>query len=248
MEFNKHVCKNNTALFNEAIFNAIIDGYYTLDFDQQHLIRSLETILYPGTPIKIIKDVYVQKIHFLQIESKDYPSKNKLYIQAHNAKMGKATLRAMPALNKIQLNLRGLKDIPYFWGGTLPYGLEKKRGFAVNGKSYTPFEKKCLNFEGLDCSGLLYYVTNGYTPRNTGDLMTFGKPCRDLKPLDLILWPGHVVLILDDKHTIESREIDGLITEPLEKRLDEIRAKRKWVEKINPHTLDKNIYTTRRFL
>jgi len=45
---------------------------------------------------------------------------------------------------------------------------------------YPPKEKmiqKILDkwiMKGVDCSGLLYEATNGYTPRNSSDLVTYG--------------------------------------------------------------------------
>jgi len=70
--------------------------------------------------------------------------------------------------------------------------------------------------KGLDCFCLLYYTTNGYTPRNTSSLVSYGNAVRiaglkvdeiiqKVKPLDIIVWRGHVIIILDKEHVIESR-------------------------------------------
>lgn len=49
---------------------------------------------------------------------------------------------------------------------------------------------------------------------------------KELRPLDLIVWDGHVVIVLDEKTTIESRgrgkNPGGVEFIPLEKRLKEI--------------------------
>ena len=69
---------------------------------------------------------------------------------------------------------------------------------------------------GVDCSGLLYEATGGFTPRNTSALVTVWKSrpcCRSehreivgrLEPLDLIVWNGHVLIVLDRLRLIESR-------------------------------------------
>jgi cell wall-associated NlpC family hydrolase len=69
---------------------------------------------------------------------------------------------------------------------------------------------------GLDCSGLLYSATGGWTPRNTSQLITFGDSVAVagkhsaeiaalLKPLDLIVWNGHVIIVIDRQTAIESR-------------------------------------------
>ncbi|MBW1853760.1 MAG: peptidoglycan endopeptidase, partial [Deltaproteobacteria bacterium] len=62
----------------------------------------------------------------------------------------------------------------------------------------------------------LYETTGGSTPRNTSSLITFGEPVKiaglsasqiiqTLKPLDIIVWMGHVIIVLDKERTIESR-------------------------------------------
>jgi hypothetical protein len=73
---------------------------------------------------------------------------------------------------------------------------------------------------GVDCSGLLYEATNGFTPRNTFSLVEYGrsvpiagldpvKIVERLEPLDLIVWSGHVMIVLDRERLIESRLDSG---------------------------------------
>ena len=70
--------------------------------------------------------------------------------------------------------------------------------------------------KGLDCSGLLYEATNGCTPRNTSSLISFGEPVQiatldsdqiiqSLQTLDILVWKGHVIIVLDKDRAIESR-------------------------------------------
>jgi len=62
--------------------------------------------------------------------------------------------------------------------------------------------------KGVDSSGLLYYATNGYTPRNSSSLVSYGNPVRiaglkveeiiqKVEPLDIIVWIGHTGVILN---------------------------------------------------
>ena len=247
MEFNKIACKNNTPLFNNGIFAAITNDYYTLKFDDQFLIRSLETILYPGSKITVLTKGKKNPSHFLQVKVDDYPSDKELFIHEQSALIKNAAKKIMPSLAAIQKKLRSLEGLPYFWGGTLATPLFGKEHPFKTIQALTPFERKCFSFEGLDCSGLLYHVTNGATPRNTSYLMHLGTVCEDLRPLDLLLWQGHVVIVLDENHTIEAREIDGVVIEDLEKRLSEIHKERVWVKKIHQGQIQKKVYTTRRF-
>jgi hypothetical protein len=97
--------------------------------------------------------------------------------------------------------------------------------------------------QGLDCSGLLYEATNGVTPRNTSGLTNFGRGVpiaglsagaihSRLEPLDLIVWKGHVIIVLDRERTIESRlgpvpgVRDGVVVRPLGEVLAEVMTGR----------------------
>jgi len=96
---------------------------------------------------------------------------------------------------------------------------------------------------GIDCSGLLYEATGGYTPRNTSALVSYGQPVRiaglsaaeivsRMEPLDLIVWNGHVMIVLDHNRLIESRldctgKQDGVQVRPLNTALNEIMKGRR---------------------
>jgi hypothetical protein len=88
--------------------------------------------------------------------------------------------------------------------------------------------------KGVDCSGLLYEATNGYTPRNTSDLFQFGNflPIenieieKNIQPLDIILFPGHVIIIINQQTCIESKENHGVIISQLKTKLHELKQKK----------------------
>ena len=91
-----------------------------------------------------------------------------------------------------------------------------------------------------------FAATDGWTPRNTSSLVRYGTPLEirgknaqeiaaSLKPLDLIVWDGHVVIVLDEAQTVESRMDHepenpglqgGVRRRGLEDRLQEILAER----------------------
>jgi hypothetical protein len=60
-----------------------------------------------------------------------------------------------------------------------------------------------------------------------------GELARLLEPLDLIVWNGHVIIVLDRKTVIESRlecvgpGHGGVVTTPLLQRLEEIMRTRR---------------------
>jgi hypothetical protein len=96
---------------------------------------------------------------------------------------------------------------------------------------------------GVDCSGLLYEATDGYIPRNTSSLVNYGKGLnisgrtageisKILKPLDIIVWSGHVIIILNDREVIESTGSGGVkrtgILEKLKKVMSEKKPVNDW--------------------
>lgn len=81
------------------------------------------------------------------------------------------------------------------------------------------------SLKGVDCSGLLYEATSGFTPRNTSGLISFGIEVKieEVEPLDIIVWRGHVVIVLNKDETIESQEKRGVVVYPIKERLAEIK-------------------------
>lgn len=68
----------------------------------------------------------------------------------------------------------------------------------------------------MDCSGLLYAATDGFTPRNTSAIVNFGtgldiagKTSEEiihlLQPLDVIVWKGHMLIVLNQSEVIQSK-------------------------------------------
>jgi cell wall-associated NlpC family hydrolase len=138
--------------------------------------------------------------------------------------------------------MKAANGMPYVWGGNVRQGVFELLSFYYQGISHGK-DKKRLALAGLDCSGLLYEATNGWTPRNTSALIRFGDgvPVAGisllqitalLEPLDLIVWNGHVLIVLDKQTIIESRlecgktGNGGVIISSLQQRLGSIMKTR----------------------
>jgi hypothetical protein len=217
-------------------------------------VRELEFIALPGTVFRLVA-VATASPQVLQVTTDDYlpPVGTSLYVHAEllEQRLLEPAPRKpqLPRQESLLLRLRSAVGIPYIWGGNLREGVgqEKRRQFA-----------------GLDCSGLLYEATDGYTPRNTDQLVQFGSAVeiegmnakqltQQLRPLDLIVWKGHVVIVLDQQNAIESilncgEAKNGVIITPLKKRLEDLLRQRKAVNNWPAGIKKAALFVVRRWL
>ena len=126
-----------------------------------------------------------------------------------------------------------LVGLPYIWGGNWSAGVPALLALYPPSDEITETMRAIWSLKGVDCSGLLYEATDGFTPRNTSELVYYGTPVaienksisaiqKMVRPLDLIVWKGHVVIVLDAEKTIESRHKHGVVITPLKERLEEV--------------------------
>ncbi len=116
--------------------------------------------------------------------------------------------------------------------------------------------KALWQLQGVDCSGLLYKATKGYTPRNTSGLTVFGRALEIegltvseiiplLRPLDLIVWQGHVICMMEDGKTIESVLAEGkVIIRDAKMRLEHVVSE---LNRRPTNTLEKEGFMIRRW-
>jgi hypothetical protein len=202
--------------------------------DRCGLNRALEFIALPGTAFRIEAELHRGGRTVYRVETDDYPYRlqSGLFVDADLLKAAAERPperpRRLPGREEIVSRLLSAAGRPYVWGGNLRDGIAGSSGAL---------------FAGLDCSGLLYEATNGVTPRNTSALVSFGRVVpvaglgRDaiterVQPLDLIVWQGHVIIVLDHERTIESRlecrtgKFSGVVIRSLRETLDGLLQKR----------------------
>ena len=107
--------------------------------------------------------------------------------------------------------------------------------------------KYLWSLKGCDCSGLMYEATNGFTERNTSKLLYSGKGLEikgltaeeitaKLKPLDMIVWDGHVIYVYDEETAIQSSlSKGGVVKTDLLETIREVMKKRKPVNEFSEH-------------
>jgi cell wall-associated NlpC family hydrolase len=217
-------------------------------------LRALEFVALPGTVFTVHDTLQRGDATILQVTTADYPypAPRGLYLDARAVRMTgeKPTERPrrLPDRETVLSSLRRRTGAPYVWGGNLGDGLPHLLTWYPATAPLTDRERQRRQMTGVDCSGLLYEATGGYTPRNTSSLVTYGRAvriagstaadlARRLEPLDLIVWPGHVLIVLDGGEVIESRLVcstpdRGVRIRPLQAALADIMATRQPVDRI----------------
>lgn len=244
------VARYATPVLNTAAFATVFGGQHgnILKTDRCGQVRELEFIALPGTVFQLLEKTSSQTATIYRVITDDYPTPagKRLYVDSRfidtSDTQPQPRNHILPAREKIISSLKGSIGSPYVWGGNISSGVAELSRFYQHGPQPPGFEKQFI-LAGLDCSGLLYQATNGWTPRNTSQLVMFGKGlpiaaktaegiAALLEPLDLIVWSGHLIIVLDSETAIESRlecgrpGNGGVVTTPLRKRLAEIMRTR----------------------
>lgn len=171
----------------------------------------------------------------------------------------KSSSPLLPPLNVILKRMKKLLGIPYVWGGNWSTGIPETLSFYPPKAPLDPRTEIIWTFRGLDCSGLLFEAARGATPRNTSQLLNFGKALKIsnltsnqmasiVLPLDMIIYPGHVLFVLDSCTTIESKSPFGVTCGNLKCRLEEILSEKKPVDDLPENANASNFFQIRRFI
>ncbi len=196
-----------------------------LEPDHEGVLIEVEAVVFPNTKFTIKRQL---PNNVSEVTTSDYPSSEPLYIDSRFLKAASEETpereRKLPSPETILKFLRSALGVRYFWGGNWIQGIRQMTYFYPQ-----LLLSDDLICKGTDCSGLLYQATNGFTPRNTSDLMNYGQDLeldpfnaesaqKIVKPLDMIVWKGHVLFVLDSEHTIESALDHGVIISDFKER------------------------------
>jgi hypothetical protein len=193
-----------------------------LHFDEFHLVREIEAVLLRGSVLTVLHE----ENGVCEIVTEEYPSVKPLYIDKRfinkletKPESRKKTLSSKKVMIERLLTVPAL---PYIWGGNVPEGIPSLLSLYPPKRTLSTFEYFYWQLKGVDCSGLLYWLTSGSSPRNTAEIILTYPEVKSLKPLDLIAWKGHVLIALPNNQVIESRQYDGIVRSDLTNRLKEI--------------------------
>ena len=194
----------------------------TLHLDDSGLIREVEFVALPETAFEIEEVIHGTAATIYRVTTEDYPYPTRKgyfidsrFVNTVNYKPENRPQK-LPSHKVIVNNLLSAEGSRYIWGGNYRAGIPEILTFYP---PHIPLRQNIKDqwiLKGLDCSGLLYEATNGYTPRNTSSLISFGETVpiatlsseqiiQKLKTLDILVWKGHVIIVIDRDRTIESR-------------------------------------------
>jgi cell wall-associated NlpC family hydrolase len=240
-------------VLNRPDFSTVFGGKdgRTLLKDDCGQLRTVEFVALPGTVFTIEQKFEWRSGVVYRVTSADYPypSASGYFVDGRSVKIVRQRpaerARILPGKETILAALQKRAGSRYIWGGNVASGV------AALSDWYPPagrVDMALWQLAGVDCSGILYEATGGYTPRNTSSLAEFGRPvsiagktaeqiAAQLQPLDLIVWPGHVLILLDGGKVIESRLVckkpsEGVRIRASKDALAEIMHQRKAVDSI----------------
>jgi cell wall-associated NlpC family hydrolase len=247
------VASTNVPVLNRPDFTSVFGGSdgKTLLKDSCGQLRSLEFVALPGSVFTIQEELQIgdRKIFRVTTDEYPYPAKSGYFVDARGVKVSAAKpegrQKTLPPMNEVISSMKSRVGTGYVWGGNVTEGVPEMSSWypPVAGARLSIPDRRLWQLAGVDCSGLLYEATVGYTPRNTSALVEFGKPVKIagkspqeivslLHPLDLIVWPGHVMIAIDGGKVIESRLVcndpdQGVRIRSAEDALREVMKKRK---------------------
>ena len=193
--------------------------------DSSNTIDQLGIVLPVWTPVTLIKKIVNWKFTYYEVRTRDfdvwYGENDAYFLDSRFVKLEEhkpdEVIHKVPDMSSIFKTLLAAVDSQYIWWGSYYQWIPE-----INELYPTPDDVKLSTWEQqykilqwTDCSWLLWQATNGYTPRTTRSLLTFWDPVAIswfnvdqivwiVKPLDLIVWAGHVVIILSNEYAIES--------------------------------------------
>lgn len=196
--------------------------------DHQGLLKQIEIIALPGTKFTLLEQL---PQNVFEIRTADYPSTTPLYVDGRFLQTATGSTpereKKLPSADSILKFMQSLLGARYFWGGNWAEGIPLMADLYPQ----LPLDDDLL-CRGVDCSGLLYQATGGFTPRNTAQLCNYGTRIEfdfeNVKPLDMMVWRGHVIFVLDHDSVIESALGKGVFVSDIKERVnffqDKLRA------------------------
>lgn len=264
---NYALANDYTPVLNTYDFFLVFGGNdgASVKLDNRGLIGEMEFIAFPGTVFKILEVVVFddRNLKYYKVKTDEYQYTGNFYIDSRFVntydEMPNGRIVEKPKQTDVIKFMKSLIGYPYMWGSNYADGIYTMLDMYKPKSEIDTRTKNLWILKGVDCSGLLYQSTAGYTPRNTSSLLNYGEAVNIedktleeilplLKPLDLIVIKGHVVIVLDEKTTIESSPDKGVHTSELKTRLERIMEEHKPVNEFGKRMWKNKEFVVRRWI
>jgi hypothetical protein len=237
----------DTPILNTPDFKKVYGGSNgkTLSFSKSGLIKELEYVAFPGTVYLILDEFKAGDHSIFEVATENYQiilGGSSIYVDSRFVKVQKekpeGQLIKVPPKKEIYKFLDNALGAAYVWGGNTIKGVPRMLELYKPAGELPPEVMNHWYIKGVDCSGLIYEATNGYTPRNTHTMVKYGEGlkiagkgpkeiAKMVDSLDMIVWKGHVIYVYDSHTTIESaHSAGGVVMKDLVKRLTALMKKR----------------------
>jgi len=218
------VARLPTPVLNTPDFRSVYGGSdgSKLCLDKNLLVAELEIVALPGTVFEVHEAIPGRNgVSYLRVTTDEYPFPSKTGYYVDSRFVSLASERPphrqcrLPSRSGIRFKLRSAIGSLYVWGGNWKEGGPEMFEYYPCSVRLSDPARKTWMLRGVDCSGLIYEASDGYTPRNASALVRFGRSvpiagltpeqiASRLEPLDLIVWAEHVMIVLDEQRVIES--------------------------------------------
>lgn len=235
-----------TPILSTPHFSLVFNGKESkLLTDENGHIRAIEFIALENSSFKIEEEKFALSEFIYKVSTPFYPKKELFIDSRFTMEIDATTENAKSfylTIDQISEKLKNLIGTKYLWGGNWSLGIPELLEYYTPINTLPNEQKDLWLLKGVDCSGLLYEVTDGFTPRNTSELLNFGSEIKFsglsdiekmIRPLDLLVYRGHVVIYFGDGKVIESREKEGVTVSSLQERLVKFPKNfslRRWIE------------------
>lgn len=239
------VAESPTPVLNSPDFKSVFGGEdgQSIPTDNQGLIREIEYIAFPGTVFEILEVIDNGGNKILHVKCDSYKYNTNLYIDSRFVKTVSdkpdELKQILPTKKEIYSFLDRAVGAKYIWGGNYITGISKLLEYYKPSSQLSDEMKILWTLKGCDCSGLMYEATKGYTERNTSRLINYGSPVNiegmnaeeifnTVKPLDMMVWKGHVIYVYDEITAIQSSlSMGGVVKTDLLQTIQRILETRK---------------------
>ena len=225
------------------------EGTTGIHFDKTNLIRELLVVYPKDTILALVKKIEKGKYTYYQVRTSEFDGEGMegydYYVDSRFIEVSKHKekdrIPKLPSREQVLKNMHDALGSAYVRWWTWYQGIPQMVSYFPSSFPLNNKELAQKTLKWVDCSWLLYQATDWYTPRNTSWLLGYWKAVeiegksvdeivKELKPLDLIVWAGHVVIVYDNKNVIESRWKDNfawwVILTNIKVRLKEIMETR----------------------